>query len=83
MKLHFRSPVFFSQNIIDIFCLGNWMEDRKQGQGSQTWPDGRQYKGEWNDDRPMNNSIQSPHDGQRRERPDSISKTIGKTSPRS
>jgi len=31
--------------------VGEWQDNKSNGQGTFTWPDGRKYVGEWRDDK--------------------------------
>ena len=44
--------------------VGEWRDDKKNGQGTHTWPDGQKYVGEWKDDKKSGQGTYTFPDGQ-------------------
>ena len=42
-----------------MFFLGNWVRDRRQGQGVQTQPNGQKQSGKWYNDNFIGNDVQT------------------------
>ncbi|CAF1194777.1 unnamed protein product [Adineta ricciae] len=53
------SRVFFSCILMFIDCLGNWVRDKRQGQGIQTQPNGQKQSGKWYNDNFIGNDVQT------------------------
>ena len=41
--------------------MGEWQGDKKSGFGTQTWPDGSAYAGQWQDARLLGSVLQGLH----------------------